>query len=303
MAAFQKILLDSTTFLPYPKVMSRLQPAGKLSTMGLGGLRLHPSPMEGPHRHNDVELNFIERGAFTYLFGGRRVTVRENHLALFWAAMPHQLIAVEPSTGSYWLTLPLGWFLRWRLPDALTQQILRGAIIAQPAPADADQQLFEQWVADLEQGGPEQRRVVLLELEARLRRLALALDTSSPALPDSPAAGLSKAERLAQLVVEHFAESWRAADIARAAGLHPNYAMTLFRDAFGVSIGAYLTQHRVARAQQLLVTTETSVLDIALQSGFGSASRFYAAFKQACGLSPHAYRASLHLTHSNPITL
>ena len=270
--------------------------------MGLGGLRLHPSPMDGPHRHNDVELNFIERGAFTYLFGGRRVTVRENHLALFWAAMPHQLIAVEPNTAFYWLTLPLGWFLRWRLPDALAQQILRGAIVTHPAPADADQNLFEQWVADLEQGGPERRRVVLLEIEARLRRLALALNTPGPALPDSPA-GISKAEHLAHLVVEHFAESWRAADIARAAGLQPNYAMTLFRDTFGVSIGAYLTQHRVARAQQLLVTTESSVLDIALQSGFGSASRFYSAFKQASGLSPHAYRASLNLTRSDPITL
>jgi AraC-like DNA-binding protein len=251
--------------------------------------------MEGPHRHNDVELNFIERGAFTYLFGGRRVIIRARHLALFWAAMPHQLIAVEPGTAFHWLTLPLGWFLRWRLPEELTQPILRGAIIAEPTPADADQSLFEQWVADLEQGVPERRRVVLLELEARLRRLALALDTTGPALLDSPPAGLSKAEHLAQLVVDHFADSWRAADIARAAGLHPNYAMTLFRESFGVSIGAYLTQHRVARAQQLLATTEASVLDIALQSGFGSASRFYTAFKQACGLTPHSYRASLHL--------
>jgi AraC-like DNA-binding protein len=278
--------------------MPRVKTAGELSTMGLRGLRLRPAPMEGPHRHNDVELNFIERGAFTYLFGGRQVTVRERHLALFWAAMPHQLIAVEPETAFHWLTLPLGWFLHWRLPEAVTQQILRGAIIAQPAPADADQALFEQWVADLEVGGSERRRVVLLEVEARLRRLAMALVVPRPTLPDSPVAGLSKAEQMARLVVDHFAESWRASDVADAAGLHPNYAMTLFREAFGVSIGDYLTQHRVARAQQLLVTSEASVLDIALQSGFGSASRFYSAFKEACGMSPHAYRASLRLNYA-----
>ncbi|CAA9276906.1 MAG: hypothetical protein AVDCRST_MAG93-2941, partial [uncultured Chloroflexia bacterium] len=49
-----------------------------------------------------------------------------------------------------------------------------------------------------------------------------------------------------------------------------------------------------AHAQRLLVTGDASVLDIAFDSGFESTSRFYAAFKQACGCSPGAYRAALH---------
>jgi AraC-like DNA-binding protein len=70
--------------------------------------------------------------------------------------------------------------------------------------------------------------------------------------------------------------------------------MSLFRKSFGISIGDYITQYRIAHAQRLLVTTTMNVSEIALDSGFGSVSRFYTAFKQVCEMSPGAYRAALH---------
>jgi AraC family transcriptional regulator, melibiose operon regulatory protein len=75
--------------------------------------------------------------------------------------------------------------------------------------------------------------------------------------------------------------------------IHPTYAMHLFRETFGVSIIDYLTQHRIAHAQQLLATSDKSVMEIALESGFNSVSRFYTAFNAICGKSPRAYRESL----------
>ena len=75
--------------------------------------------------------------------------------------------------------------------------------------------------------------------------------------------------------------------------LHPNYAMQLFRKCTGRTIVAYLTQYRVAHAQQLLLTTDQSISDVALASGFSSLSRFYAAFREICNDSPKHYRQSL----------
>ena len=60
-----------------------------------------------------------------------------------------------------------------------------------------------------------------------------------------------------------------------------------------LSSHAYLTQYRVAHAQQLLLTTEQSISEIALASGFSSLSRFYAAFREICNDSPKHYRQSL----------
>ena len=131
---------------------------------------------------------------------------------------------------------------------------------------------------------------MVLELEARLRRLAL----DQPLLGGA-AAGMrgdhSQAEQIAQLIAERYAEPLRVSAIAAAVGLHPHYAMARFRAAMGVSIGTYLTQYRVMHAQRLLATTDASVIAVGLEAGFGSASQFHAAFKQACGCSPGAYRA------------
>jgi quercetin dioxygenase-like cupin family protein len=36
-----------------------------------------------PHRHNEVELNAIESGYFTYMLAGRQVSVQAGNVALF----------------------------------------------------------------------------------------------------------------------------------------------------------------------------------------------------------------------------
>lgn len=255
-----------------------------------------PQLMAHSHRHNDLELNLVERGTMIYVFSGQRMTVQAGQLVLFWAAVPHQLIEIAPDSFVRWLTLPLAWFVRQCFPQRLAQPLLAGApVLADAQPIDT--LLLQQWHADLpgvtdtKTMTDETRQVVLLELEARLRRLAT---TSRRArAPSSQTPTHHKAESMARWVAEHFTDDIKIADIAGAAALHPNYAMNLFRKTFGVSLIDYLTQHRVAHAQQLLLTTELGVLEVAMRAGFGSSSQFYEAFKRVCGVSPRKYREAL----------
>jgi len=76
-------------------------------------------------------------------------------------------------------------------------------------------------------------------------------------------------------------------------GLNPNYAAGLFLRHFGMTPTDYLTALRVAHAQRLLLSSELGVLEVALESGFGSPSRFYAAFTRLVGESPGAFRRRL----------
>jgi len=107
--------------------------------------------------------------------------------------------------------------------------------------------------------------------------------------------GAHPAERIAQLIAERYREPLRVADLAAAIHLHPSYAMSLFRQTFDLTIIEYLTRFRVAAAQRLLAVTDAGVLEIALDCGFGSSSRFHAAFKDACGQSPREYRLNVRL--------
>ena len=278
-----------------------------LETFGLACVRQDPALMPSPHRHNEVELNFVATGTVTYRFAGSPTVVSAGRLALFWAALPRQLIEIDEGTTMWWLTVPLARFLRWHLPEALTTRVLSGApLIAGDGAADAaDPSLFGRWEADLRAASSERRIVALLEIEARLRRLALALPADDPHAGSHPAIGWAgdgagRAELLARFIAGHYTEPLTIRTIAAAAGLQPNYAMTLFKRTFGLSIGEYLTRYRVADAQRLLATTDARIVDVALAVGFGSLSRFYVAFSQACGRSPRAYRAHVLQSRDAP---
>ncbi len=254
-----------------------------------------PGVMPAFHRHKEVELNWVASGEMTYLFGGARIVLGPGRLAAFWAAIPHRVIHLAPGTQFYCVHLPLSLFLRWRLPGGLTERLLGGEMVREPEAADRDRLQFEQWQRDMKDPAPEVRHAVHLELEARLCRLARRLAPAGAALPPAvDGHALSKVEEMAGWMGEQYAEPISAADVAHAVGLHPKYAMSLFRRHCGMTLGDYLTQQRVSQAQRLLVTTDRKIIDIAFAAGFGSVSRFYEAFTRACGQSPRAYRAGLN---------
>ncbi len=63
-----------------------------------------------------------------------------------------------------------------------------------------------------------------------------------------------------------------------------------FRDVVGVTPHRYLTGLRLTRAARLLGDTSLPVTQICFDCGFGSLARFHAAFKEAFGVPPAAYR-------------
>jgi AraC-like DNA-binding protein len=230
------------------------------------GLRVWGDSVETlypPHRHNEIEINALETGFFTYLLAGQEVTVAAGEVALFWAAIPHQVIVSAAQTRLHWATVPLSHVLRWEPLH--------------------DRRFFEQWSHDLAAG---RERLALLEIQALCLRLA-------QTQPAPAVSGGGPASRMAHYMSARFQESLTVDEIAGQVGLQANYAMTVFKRAFGLSLIEYLTQQRIAHAQQLLITTDLPITDIAMESGFPSLSHFYTAFGRLCGVAPGRYRAAM----------
>lgn len=247
-----------------------------------------PALMQRPDRHNEIEINFLCSGSLTYLLAGRRTTVRAGTLAMFWAAIPHQIVAWEGGQPYFVATVALGWFLAAGLPAEFAQTVLKGEIVSDARPMAADESSFQRWETDLRSKDEIRERAALLEIQARLLRLAQA--SVQRARSRAPSPKLSRADQLACHIARNYHKPLTAESIARANGVHPNYAMSLFREAFGTTISDFIVHHRISHAQRLLVTTDDLVIDIAFASGFQSLSRFNEAFKRACGVSPRAYR-------------
>ncbi len=255
-------------------------------------------PMPRADRHNELELNLLDAGSLTYLLGGRRVTLRPRRLSAFWAATPHQILASRDVTFYYVVTVPLAWVLGWGLPEHLVERLLGGAVVEEPeaAAADLDMARFAQWHEDLSSGGEGREEAVLLELKARLLRLAGAVRGARPegaprALASAGDGAPTSVERMATFVARHYRDPIGLEEVAREVSLHPDYASALFRKAFGVTPTRFVVQHRVSHAQRMLVTSDAKVLEVAMEAGFGSLSRFNAAFRQLCGCSPRQYRS------------
>jgi len=101
---------------------------------------------------------------------------------------------------------------------------------------------------------------------------------------------------MASFIAKNYLRPLDVKTIAGEAGLHPNYAMTIFRKAFGSTLVQHITQHRLHHAQRLLATSEIPAVDVASLSGFGSVSRFYMSFREAYGCTPREFRRALRLS-------
>jgi AraC family transcriptional regulator, melibiose operon regulatory protein len=258
-----------------------------------------PEPMQRADRHNEIELNLLKQGTLTYLIGGNAVTIPAERLAVFWAAIPHQIISSSGKAEYYVATIPLSWFIQCQFPAHFVDAVLHARVVLDPEshPRDGDLEMFERWVHDLENPQVQKRRIAFLEIEARLLRFAQSLPQEIAAGKSQKTGqlmietgGLKRVEQMALFIAQHYTEKISAEQISHAAGLHPNYAMAVFKKALGMTIVDCLTQHRVSHAQRLLATTNDKIIEVAMSSGFTSLSRFHDAFKRWCKCSPKEYR-------------
>jgi AraC-like DNA-binding protein len=248
-----------------------------------------PYPMRVSHAHGDLELNFVFSGKLRYFMGGRFVEIPRRTLAAFWAALPHQTLDVSADANFMWINIPLVTLLRWNLGSPFMSKIFAGELMLDPEGPAWEAEVLKRWLSEMNEGDAKTLRTVELELEARLRRLAFQpAQRTAARLPERK--NCKPVEDIAAYLAQHFREELTIGDIGKAVGLHPNYAMTIFRRECGIPIWQYLTRLRLSHAQLMLLSTDETVLAIALDSGFGSLARFYATFKKECGMSPGEYR-------------
>ena len=81
-----------------------------------------------------------------------------------------------------------------------------------------------------------------------------------------------------------------AVDLARRAGMSRSALYRLFHSAGFPAPSAMLEQARMEHAVRLLQESRSPVLDIAMESGFGSLSAFYRCFQRIHKLSPGQWR-------------
>jgi AraC family transcriptional regulator, melibiose operon regulatory protein len=254
-----------------------------------------PKLMKRPNRHNEIEINLLTRGSITYLINDRKTKVTSKRLAIFWALIPHQIIHFDDNVQFYVCTIPFAQFMNWQLPTLFVDHVLRGDVVNATTNKNFlyDKYLMESWLQDLSLGDAKYLEVAKKEMCARLHRFAL---NSIPAEwgeykeGDHEFSQHDKVEKMIIFIARNYKQPIKNEDIGKAASLHPDYANSIFKKSFKMTLNQYVLQQRLLYVQRQLSVSENSITEIAYEAGFNSLSRFNAAFREKCNCSPREYR-------------
>jgi len=142
----------------------------------------------------------------------------------------------------------------------------------------------------------EQRTPSALLAQSLAQALAVHLLRTYPAETQSGrrvnALQAYKLRKVTDAMTAHLDEEFSLATLAALAGLSEYHFSRLFKRATGLAPSQYFIRLRMARARQLLLESQRSVIDIGLEVGYSSASHFSQVFRREVGVTPSEFRGA-----------
>lgn len=106
----------------------------------------------------------------------------------------------------------------------------------------------------------------------------------------------SSMHTLVQYIRENLDCDLSRTHLAGIVHMHPDYLSALFRQKNGCSLTKFITKERISAAKKLLLSTDQSISEIALQTGFQTSSYFSKQFKHMEHTTPYQYRMANRTT-------
>lgn len=265
-------------------------------------------PKLNSHRHIELELNLIVRGAITYVVAGQRFTFQPRTLLWLFPAQEHQLVdrsddaqyyvaVFKPSliarscrTPAYeglkqddnekagvlhTVLEPESFDLVRKTMDSLMQGSLDADVLNREAGFGSGSDF------SFEHGDPD-------GLNAGLHHLLLLCwrsQKTGKVLGDSVTLHPAVSKALRLLSEGHWDEDF--AGLAKACSVSEAYLSRTFRKQVGVPLSRYRNSLRLSRFwQEYRQPHQKTVTEAMFAAGFGSYAQFYKVFSQAYGQGP-----------------
>lgn len=248
--------------------------------------------MGSHHCHPYYELSYIEHGSCRFFIEDTMYDLHDGDFLLIPPQLFHYtryLFGPCLRCGIYFRYEDLGQELLPFLPDA--QAFFSQLRVFQAPSANRREMAALIGRMAAEEEGFDERSALMLRVQ--LHELLLLCSRVCVHLTESPASIHTTDRQVlqaARFINEHFRQQITANDIAAAAGFSPNYLSRKFREAAGIGVHDYLVFIRLRNAAFELLSTDDSVTDIALRSGFSDSNYFKDVFKKKYGVTPREYR-------------
>lgn len=256
-----------------------------------------PDEMVMSHWHGQVEVNVPFDGDIEYEINGETIHLKQGHIILFWACVPHRLSNVGQCRQMAIFNLPMHQFLSWPINRELINHVTHGMVVQSNQAMQLSEFEVRRWQQEIDSDQPQFKQVALDEIGLMIRRFSLS--GWQPLLVQGAGKthhnSVSKhaqfyVSQMLEFIAEHHEQPLTTQQIAEHVQLNPHYAMGLFQRVMQLTIKQYITAMRINHARVLLSESNLSILEVGLNVGFSSSSRFYDAFSKFVGLTPLNYR-------------
>ncbi len=123
---------------------------------------------------------------------------------------------------------------------------------------------------------------IYLEMLKEWERRGLTFESK----PESPIVA-----KIKEAVATRFSEPISASEMAEQLNISYSYMASLLHRELNTGFGELLLSERISAAKRLLLTTDKSITEIALDCGFTDSSYFIKKFRTHTGTTPYKYRA------------
>ncbi len=250
------------------------------------------------HFHPEMEITLITKGEGTRFIGDHIGGFSSPELVLLGPNLPHYWRGPERSSSGYAIQFqfPPGHAF-WSFPESerlgrLWQQARRGIRLFDERKLAGVRERIEAMTG---MGGLE-RLGCLLQIfglflnAAEDERELLSGHPLSGASSRNPDGEEDKIAQAVRYILERFQDDIALPELLDRLGMSKPTFSRHFKNQLGRPFSAFLGQVRVDFARQLLVRTDSSVAEIAYESGFRNLSHFNALFRKSLGKSPTQFR-------------
>jgi len=262
--------------------------------------REHDIPL---HRPDHLEVIYIESGEVVYQSRERECLLRKGDIVVVGDKAFHRCRksgGSRPQRGAVLLFLPqlvragdfsgegMKYLMPFTLGGGVSPKVLTGMTKTSVQIFD----LIQRISAELPRTSEWSQLAIKTYLKMILVLLAdhfLNQRTASQ-LPLAAQQSIQHLGLVFELVENRYPSPLTVEDAADITGLSRWYFMRLFKRVMGQSFINYLQQLRISKAQELLVSTEKSIADVSLETGFCDQSYFGMVFRKFAHMTPLTYR-------------
>lgn len=261
-----------------------------------------PIPSVPMHWHSEFEVTYAVKGSFRCLIGSIEHEVTEGNAVIsisgekhyFFPAPDTKVIRILFSPDILSGTPDDEELIR-KVEEALKSSTRTTA--SWPEKGKKEMQELISWLVS-ESGDRKSPAYCLgarggvLIILSLFTRYAEPIDSEATVLSSDDKV-MERIGKVFELVASSYDKDISLSSAADTAGYVPTYFSRVFRECTGMTFYSYLTMYRIAVAELKLVSTDKSINEIALSSGFGSVKTFDRIFKDKLGTSPLRYRKKM----------